>query len=157
MTPATDAGSRLTLQDYLDELLSPVASRTQASGVPAYQLYRAGNVRVAVASSQLADAEVAEGGAGWRHWLDVGRMLHGLPATVAMPTEPVLLRATPAWGLSVDANEGVVEVSDDVVTWRNPRGSRRWLAGLIETHGAVILDPVALVEEAELRGIQGAV
>ncbi len=163
------------LQTYLEELLgrdpadgeplmdatdsdATQALQTDSAVAPEYRLLRAGSVRVALAASAVADGATATGEHDdrGRRWLELASVLHGHPVTVASPVVPVVLADTPEWGLSVDAEEGLVQVADDAVTWRVPRAGRRWLAGLIETHGAVVIDLAALLEEAEAHGIQSA-
>ena len=152
MNADTGTTAQLSLQAYLEELLaSPAAA-------PVYHLLRAGGMKVALPAACVAGEESVETSApGGRRWLELGSVLRGAPATVAAPGVAVPLVDTPAWGLSVEACEARVEVADEAVTWRDPQGSRRWLVGLIEAPAAVIIDPVALIEEAEKHGIQGAV
>ncbi|MCC5869774.1 MAG: hypothetical protein JJU27_14830 [Gammaproteobacteria bacterium] len=172
---ASDTSSDDALQAYLEELLgrgpadgAPLVETALSDATrppqpdpkaePEYRLLRAGSVRVALAASAVAHGGTATGEHGdrGRRWLDLASVLHGHPVTVPSPVVPVVLAETPDWGLSVDAEEGVVQVADDGVTWRVPRVGRRWLAGLIQTHGAVVIDSAALLEEAEGHGIQGA-
>ncbi|TVQ44039.1 MAG: hypothetical protein EA371_14040 [Gammaproteobacteria bacterium] len=181
MSPGNDCGTPDALQAYLDDLLGSglatacgVTDGSAGEDVQAaqardrresgYRLLRAGSVKVAlpeaaVAVSVRVSTAIAEVGHSEqaRCWLDLASMLHGRPVAVASPTVGVPLAGAPGWGLSVDAEEEIVQVTADTVTWREPRGARRWLAGLIEVHGAVVIDPAALIEEAEVHGIQGAV
>ncbi len=172
MSTAANSGTHEALQAYLDDLLGspevgqlpvtiapvPVTPEQTPSALPRYHLLCAGGVKVALAAARVAvgmDADQDQ--AADRQWLDLGSVLRGAPVTVAVPVVAIPLAASPTWGLSVESCEAVVEVADAAVTWRDPRGSRRWLAGLIEAHGAVIVDPAVLIEEAEEHGIQSAV
>ncbi len=153
MTPGADHAAGDALQRYLDALLDPGSADTE------YQLLRAGSVRVALAASAVAPEATGgdQAAHGARCWLDLASVLRGQPVTVASPVVAVPLAGVPGWGLSVEAQETLVQVADQAVTWRKQRGGRRWLAGLIEQFGAVVIDPAAVIEEAEGHGIQGAV
>jgi len=55
-----------------------------------------------------------------------------------------------AWGLSCDAIGDVVKLKKEDIRWRGKTGKRRWLAGTVSDHNAVILD-VNKIEKALLR------